>query len=860
MQGRLDVNGRWLVVTTLVGMSGIQLGAAAVDRPTVHTAEAVAMLEASAVQLDGNLSERIWTEAPAITGFLQREPTDGAPASFATEAHVAYDKTGLYVAVRAFDPDPARIVAHLSRRDEESPSDWIRVVIDSYHDRRTAYEFAVNPAGVKQDKYWFNDLSTDVTWDAVWDVQVGRDDQGWKAEFRIPFSQLRFDPKAKRDFGFAIVRQIGRLNETSSWPLLSKSATGYVSSFGDLRGVTITERPRRLELLPYSVAQVTTDQTDPDNPLVPASDPDAALGLDLKYALTPGLTLTGTANPDFGQVEADPAVVNLSAFETFFAERRPFFVEGSGIFHFDTNCNDGQCTGLFYSRRIGRAPQREIDEPEDGFVATPNHTSILGAAKVTGRVGAWSIGGLNAVTGDEMATIADGETRSQELAEPLTSYSVIRGRREFADQSSVGFITTATNRRLGTGEDFLANEAYTGGLDWDWRIRRKYSLAGYWSGSTIGGSAAAIDDLQQNGVHEFERPDSQELDYDPTRTRLSGQSGSISVSQIAGERIRFNSSAGFKTPGYDINDLGFLLRADERSFNNWIQFRNDRPSGIFRSRRLNLNQWAGWNFDGDRIFAGENVNGHAIFTNNWQTGAGFNVQHQTFDDRLTRGGPGGYRNPGWSYWQYVSTDNRKPASLQMQGFYWKDQHGSHEWEVNPTVTFRPKQALSLSAGVQYTRNVNDYQWIDNIGENEDRYVFGHLNQTTLGVTARASYTFSPTLSLQLYAQPFVSVGAYTNFRDLTNGRASQYEDRFSAFDYPSDPDYDNPDFNFRSFRTTNVLRWEYKPGSTLFVVWQQGREDEIEQGHFSGARELGRVFSLPSQNVFLVKLAYWLNY
>ena len=483
------------------------------------------------------------------------------------------------MAVRADDPDPIKVVGHMTRRDQESPSDWISVLVDSFNDRRTAYEFAVNPAGVKQDTYWFNDQNTDRGWDAVWDVVTRRTEGGWQAEFRIPFSQLRFPKNADGRIGFAVFRRIARLNELSSWPLVAQSRAGFVSQFGQLTSVAPGGTPRRLELVPYSVGQVGTNPAS-DNPLVKGTDPDASLGLDLKYALTPGLTLTATVNPDFGQVEADPAVVNLSAFETFFQERRPFFVEGSGNFAFDLDCNDGECTGLFYSRRIGRSPQVEPDVPEDQYSSQPAQTTIIGATKLTGRLGKFSIGALNAITQEEFATVTlPGGATTRQAVEPLTSYSVVRAKREFANNSSFGFMFTATNRSLSdTTRDALAGQAYTGGVDFDWRLTKKYQLTGNWAGSTVHGTEAAITSIQENSRHYFQRPDADYVELDATADHLNGQTGQIAFSKNGGERVRFTSLASFKSPGFEINDVGYLRRADERWQVNWLQWRFMKPS------------------------------------------------------------------------------------------------------------------------------------------------------------------------------------------------------------------------------------------------------------------------------------------
>ncbi|MEO8077908.1 MAG: DUF5916 domain-containing protein, partial [Acidobacteriota bacterium] len=568
--------------------------------------------EATAVRIDGELNDAIWQTAPPITAFRQREPRDGAAPTFQTEARVAYDATALYVAVQAFDPEPSKVVGIRTRRDEDSPSDWIRVIVDSFHDKRSGYEFAVNPAGVKQDTYWFNDDHNDQGWDAVWDVAVSHGEHGWRAEFRIPFSQLRFHPSDTATFGLGIVRNVGRLNEIDTWPLLSKSANGFVSSFGELTGLRLNQSPKRLEILPYVVGDLKTQTVDAGNPLSRASDPDGSLGVDLKYAVKPSLTLTATVNPDFGQVEADPAVVNLSAFETFFSERRPFFVEGSGIFKFDIDCNDGSCSGLFYSRRIGRSPRGEADLPDGAYASAPVQTTILGAAKLTGRIGAFSVGALNAVTSEENALIANRDLRTHQTIEPMTSYSVVRARREFTNQSSLGFMATSTNRRLDGATAFLAGQAYSGGLDADWRLGPKYAVQGFWAGSSVHGDAAAIDDLQRSNVHSFQRPDSDHLSYDPTRTGMNGYGGSVSLNKIGGQRVRFTTNVGVKSPGFEINDVGFLRRADQKTMSNWMQVRYETPSKYLRSFRYNLNQWAGWNFDGDRLSSGVNVNAHAM--------------------------------------------------------------------------------------------------------------------------------------------------------------------------------------------------------------------------------------------------------
>ena len=819
------------------------------DPPSGKTTSAVGLPPGS-----GGSNDEVWRAAPAASGFLQREPKEGAEPSQRTEFRVAYDASTLYVQVRAFDTEPDKIVGYLTRRDDDSPSDWIHVMIDSYHDRRTAYEFAVNPAGVKADRYWMNDNSDDKSWDAVWDVSVSRDAEGWTAEFRIPFSQLRFSPSAVNTFGFAVAREIGRLKETSTWPLLARSANGFVSSFGELTGLKMTTAPKRLELVPYTVGDLTRQPTA-GNPLLRRSDPAAAIGLDFKYALTSGLTLTSTINPDFGQVEADPAVVNLTAFETFFSERRPFFVEGSGIFQFGLDCPE--CNGLFYSRRIGRSPQGTDRLPggDNVFTDVPPQTTILGAAKLTGRVGKFSIGAMQAVTKRESALVMEAGSRFSLPVEPLTSYTVGRARREFANQSSIGFMLTATNRQLVGGLESLPGSAYSGGVDWDWRFKSYYSLTGNWVASSVRGDAPAILSLQENSRHYFQRPDLQAAQLDPARTSLDGDAGRIAISKIGGQKVHFNFSAGFKSPGFDIDDLGFFRRADERTTRNWVQLRSDVPNRWFRSRSINFNQSAAWNADGDWLENNANINGDVSFVNNWDAGWGVDLNKAMIDDRLTRGGPAGLVDGLHVGWVWMNTDNRRPVFMNIFVGGGSDGLGSWFRDINPEVNFRPMTALTLSTGLSFSRNANDHQWVSKVTDTRDHYVFGHLKQTTVGVTLRANYTMSPTLSLQLYGQPFVSGGGYTGFKELTDARNPDVRQRYGPFAYG-----DNPDFNYKSFRTTNVLRWEYRPGSTLFVVWQQGREDSAPYGDFRFRRDFRGIFGVQPRNVLLVKLAYWLNY
>src|SRR5262245_56218711 len=704
----------------------------------VNEIVAVAIENGAAITLDGELNEAAWQRAEPVTTFVQRDPDEGAPATFRTEARVLYDASAIYIGVRAFDSEPTRILGFLTRRDIGSASDWIEVFIDSYHDKRTAYQFAVNPVGVKRDSYWYDDNNNDDSWDAVWDVVTRRKEDGWQAEFRIPFSQLRFSSSGDGHLGFAVTRTLARKNETSTWPLLSKSASGWVSSFGTLNGVTLGKASKRLELVPYAVAEVLTSPEQPGNPLQKSPDPGLSLGVDLKYAVTPALNLTATVNPDFGQVEADPAVVNLSAFETFFPEKRPFFIEGSGTYQFE--CRD--CS-LFYSRRIGRSPRGAPTLGSEEHSIQPHQATILGATKLTGRVRKFSVGVLAAATQEESAEIAFGSARRSEVVEPGTFYSVSRVRREFSDQSSLGFILTTTHRKIVEGVEFLPDSAVTGGVDYDWRLGKRWGLNGYWAGSTVNGSTQAIEELQRNNVHSFQRPDAPHVELDPTADTMRGHSGMLSFAKIAGERTRMNLNVAYKSPGFEVNDLGFEQRADVKTQNSFFQFRRQTPGKYTRNRFLNFNQWSAFNFAGDRLELGGNVNANWEFQNLWRAGGGINVNADNFDDRLTRGGPGGVNEGGRTAWQWLNTNDRRVVSLKWNSAFGGDGHGRF-FELGPTVVYRPVSSFSTEVGTYFSNNINNTEEVAELVDSDrSHYVFGRLEQKTHSLTLRVNYTMTP---------------------------------------------------------------------------------------------------------------------
>ena len=804
--------------------------------------------------LDGRDDDVVWQRTTLITDFREVRPIEDGPPRQRTEARVAYDARYLYVFVRAWDTSPDSIVARLARRDVFNDSDGIGILIDAYHDRRSGHEFFVNPLGVKSDMAVTADGNEDEAWDAVWDVATKMDSLGWTAEFRIPFSQLRFTPSESVTFGFMVWRKLQRHTADMSWPLLRQSESGFVRQWGELVGLRGIAPPRRSELTPYVVTS--------NEPRLGSSDftrhQRTTIGGDLKYAVASNLTLSATVNPDFGQVEADPAELNLSAFETFFSERRPFFLEGGNLFSMNVDCfitNDCQ-TGqnLFYSRRIGRAPTLA---GVNGDASAPTSTRILGAAKLTGRLaGGLSLGVMNALT--EHVTAGPDAT-----LEPRTNYTVARLNQDFAEgDANVGLLVTGVNRSLdASAEDYLHRSAYAAGVD----ARRRfgsYEVSGMVSASRVAGTPEAIARTQRSSTHYLQRPG---MDFDSTRTDLTGYAAEVRFAKFGGERTRFETGYGRRSAGYEVNDLGFLQRADEQKWSNWFNLRWTEPNRVYQQVRWNFNYWQTWNTTGLVTDRGFNTNLQVQFTNRWwvRVGNTFGALGGTWCDLdCTRGGPA-LREDGYiAPWASISGDSRKAIvpAIWLNGFR-GDGGRSSRISLSPEVEFRVSTALSSSLGVNWSRNTRDRQFYGQFddGAGGTDYTFAHLEQETLGLTWRLGYTFSPTASLQVYAQPFVSKGDYSDVRELADPAAAAYTDRFRPYD--DDAVAGNPGgFNFSQFRSNVVFRWEYNPGSTLFVVWSQGREGFLPmRGQDSFGGNLGDLFGRRANDVFLVKLSYWLN-
>ncbi|HLZ10144.1 MAG TPA: DUF5916 domain-containing protein, partial [Chloroflexota bacterium] len=702
----------------------------------------------------------------------------------------------------------------------------------------------------------YNGGNEDGAWDAVWDVATRIDSLGWTAEFRIPLSQLRYSTERSHVFGFTIDRDIYRFNERVSWPKFSQAKPDLVSQLGTLTDLDDLEAPRRMEAMPYVVAK-DASQIKNNRFVHPGA---GALGGDLKYRLASNLTLDATINPDFGQVESDPAVLNLTAYESFFDERRPFFVAGRGLFRFDVNCNNVNCSseGLFYSRRIGRTPQLAGTY---GDTVPQQPTTILGAAKLLGRFS----GGVTVEALD--ATTERARSLGDTTFEPTTNYSVVRAIKDSPDgTTSFGGILTAVNRRNDTwSSPYLASGSYAGALDFRHRFfNNTYEFSGSLDRSLVDGSRAAILGLQRDAVHYFQRPDAG-LPLDSNRTSLAGDAEEIKFDKVGGQHLMFESAYQRRSAGFDVNDLGFLRRADQQSWSTWVGYFDRREHLFYQRFQWNNNWWQYWTTSGLPQEAAYNTNTHITFKNNLGLHAGGTIGQlgTTFDDRAARGGPAVRQDPYFAPWGGITGNDRRAVVPYMWVNYFRGSNGRNtSLNLSPEIDYKMSGRFSSAFSLNWTHNISDNQWFGNFTDASDvtHYTFAHLNQTTRSATVRMNYTFTPNVSLQVYTQPFISKGTYSNVRQLSaTPRASSYDDRYTAYGDTSVTN--NPGgFNFKEFQSNVVFRWEYTPGSTLFLVWNEGRQGfagaEGTNGFQGDVRDL---MSLHPANTFLVKVSYWLN-
>lgn len=847
--------------------------------------------DAGSPTIDGRLDDLVWVSATVASDFTQTNPVDGSEPSERTEVQIAYDRDALYVAARMFDSEPDGIVSRLGRRDSNSGSDMFWLLIDSYHNHRSSFKFGVNPASVRTDLVSSNDRGGgDRGWDPVWEAAAHIDSLGWTAEIRIPFSQLRFSSAPEQTWGINFSRAIYRKNEAVRWSWAPITEQGYASLFGHLYGLRDIPAPRRIEVLPYTVAKSEfAEGADPASPFNDGSIQNATVGFDLKYGVTSDLTLDATVNPDFGQVEADPAVVNLSAFETYFAERRPFFVEGANIFRFGAGTG-GRAFGapqLFYSRRIGKRPSRSAYET-DGFVDNPISTRILGAAKMSGQTGGWSIGMLEAVSARTEARIqrADG-TRAAEPVEPLTSHGVLTLRRDMrGGATGIGAMVTSVNRRLDDPVlEGMRSSAYSGGVDFFHRFAgNQFAIAGSLSGSRVSGSPEVITNVQRASARYYQRPDQDYVSVDSNATSLSGWAVSGQVGKVSGSWT-YGLDFYAYSPGLEVNDAGFETQVDRifqsvRFSRRWLT-----PGRLFRRFWVNLALRNTWNFGGTRQMSASHVDISGQFLNYWNFGLNGNINFGGLSDRMTRGGPLMRALRGWNTTGMLGTDGRKPISADARGAYGRDEIGGWMRYISGGLSVRPTGAVRMDIRPSWNRSREMSFYVTEVTDSTAaathgaRYINAVLDRTIVSATLRVDVALTPDLSFQVYAQPYLTAGDYGEFKEFVAPRSLDFLrygiDGLSTISYDgesnvftADPDgngpteafsFDNPDFRYRSLRSNVVLRWEYKPGSTIFVVWNHGQSGSVSDPTFRVFDEFRSMFGDDQQNTLLVKVNYWLS-
>jgi len=844
------------------------------------------------ISIDGVLNEAVW-QLSGYSDFTQSDPHDGEQPTEKTKVWVAYDDTALYVAACLYDSEPELIKGRLGRRDDMVDSDWFIFAVDPYYDRRTGFQFAVNPANSIVDWTLFNDMWDDTTWDGVWEWKARTNEDGWCVEIRIPYNQLRFPKKEEYTWGVNFRRFIQRNNERDSFAWVSKEDSGYVSKFARLEGINGIKPGRHIEVLPYAVGNAQYSPEQDGNPFAKGQKYLGNAGFDMKVGLKSNVTLDLTFNPDFGQVEVDPAVINLSAYETYYEEKRPFFIEGANIFNafgqggsqFQLNIGWAQ-PNFFYSRRIGRAPQGYVTQP--GYVNFPDRSTILGAFKLTGKVGqGWNFGFVNALTTREFAEIDMSGDRFQEEVAPFSYYGVLRGQREFNEgKQGIGFVATSVVRDLNNESltGLLNKNAFSLALDgWTFLDKDKTWVISGWTGGTqVAGSQEAISRLQNSSLHYFQRPDADHVELDSNATSMTGWGSRFTLSKEKG-RFLFHSGLGFLSPGFDPNDLGFQGGASDLIDGHVIlAYRWTQPGKIFRDVILFGGVFRSYDFGWNRIWDGALISAEGSFLNYW----GFNTllayNPDTISNDLTRGGPLVLIPSGYQIDLSMNTDGRKRIILAVSSGLYKRPTEGYRWNGNVSIRWKPSSNVSFSIGPGYSVRESSIQWVT---RREDplmtetfgvRYVFGDFLQKTISSVVTLNWTFTPKLTLQLYLQPFLAVGEYDRFKELARPESYEYNTygqgdstvNYSSGVYSVDPDgagpapsfdFSNPDFNFKSLRGTVVLRWEYLPGSLIYFVWTQSRADYANPGEFQFGRDMSDLFTAPGDNIFLIKVSYRWN-
>ncbi len=840
----------------------------------VYTTKSIG--EITAPVIDGIIDDESWNLVDWDGDFIERDPDENTPPSQQTQFKILYDEKNLYIAVRAFDTEPDKIEKRLSRRDGFE-GDYVEMHIDSYHDLRTAFSFTVTAAGVKGDEAISeNGENFDESWNPIWYTKTNIDEEGWTAEMKIPLSQLRFGKSEEQIWGLQMMRRLFREEERSIWQRIPQDSPGWVSEFGELRGLINLQPQKQIEIQPFLLAQYDTYPKEDNNPYRDGDDFTFNGGVDGKIGITNDLTLDFTVNPDFGQVEADPAAISLDGFQIFFQEQRPFFVENKNIFYYQFADNQDN---IFYSRRIGRQPQGYPELGENEFAKTPVNTTILGAAKFSGKTKkGWSIGILESVTAKEYAKIDHNGEEREEMVEPLTNYFVGRLQKDFNKKNSfIGGIFTATNRNIEGNLDFLRSKAYTGGLDFkhQWKDR-KYYTEGNVIVSNVQGSKEAITRTQESLTHLFQRVDAKHVSIDPNRTSLTGTGGKIEAGKAGSGNWSYNGGFIWRSPELELNDIGFLRQADEISQYINVQYETLKPFGIFRKINVRLNQSTGYDFDKNFNRLQFRLTTGVEFKNNWGTDIGLIGRPRSYSNTALRGGPRFKYSEEFVNWVYVGTDSRKKLRFILGSVISKSKQ-DHEFyfRLETRISYQPTNALNISINPEFSINKSKTQYVtERSFMDESRYVTAEIDNQTFSTSIRINYSINPNLSIQYYAEPFVSQGTYTNFNYITNPVADDLNNRFLLYDEnqiskedgvyhidenrngSTDYSFGEPDFAFVQYRSNLVVRWEYIPGSEIFLVWSQGTNGlgDPTSGLFENMNE--KIIQEKKENTYLIKATF----
>ena len=833
-----------------------------------------------AIKIDGRMNEAIWKSLEWEGEFKQHSPSNGAPVTQQTEFAICHDKEFIYMLIKAYDNHGDSIVRRLNKRDEID-GDFVAVGLDSYGDKRTAFYFMVNAGGCRKDLIVSGDGEReDVSWDPVWWVKCSVTEDGWIAEMKIPFNQLRFKEGKSIDWGLQVRRKFYRRDEFDDWAYTPADQAGHVRHFGVLRGFESADPGRLVDINPYLQTRLEKEG-HMFNKESGKLDKSMIGGIDAKIGLSNNFIMDMSFNPDFGHVEADPSVVNLTAYESYYEEKRPFFVEGNSITGFNIGVGSGGLgsDNLFYSRRIGRRPQ--ISAP-DQAIKVPEFTTILGAGKITGRTnGGWSVGIINALTGSEEAI---NSNNAAQVVEPLTNYFVGRVIKEDKGANTIiGGMLTNTMRKLDDySSQFLHKSATSGGVNFTHFFKdRKWNLDSYLAFSKVQGDSEALEITQNMPGRYFNRKDALHVSFDSAMTSMTGTSGKIQVGKIGGGNWLFTGILTWKSPGFEVNDMGYVKWVDHIFNVLWGSYRILQPKGRFRTFSISADQYNGMDFGGKILYNGFELSTSFMRDNYWSYTFSLMSDINRRSNDLLRGGPS-VRLPGnFRSMMLINSDPRRRTTFDLSAYI---TNGFNESYFNTMLTaalnYKPTDAILVGLSSTYNHTGDELQYISSTTYPlPERWIMGSIKQDYLSLSLRINMNITPDLTLQYWGQPFVASGKYADYKYINTPDAKQYNDRFILFsgdqltmnelddcflvdeDLDGTADYTFPiaDFRINEFISNFVLRWEYRPGSNLFIVWSQSREGFDPEGLFRPGRSIADLAELQPTNVFILKLSYRLS-